>query len=202
MTYSKCLKVPARSALLLGLAVFTAPLWAATETPNNQDIVVNVEKNGAEITVDIDCPVTAPLPVVWQVLTDYDHMAGFISNLDISRVQARDKTKLEVYQKGKAKRGPLSFAFENVRAIELRPEREIHSRLISGDMKASEFTTRIVDDGSKVIHITNSGRYTPNMWVPPIIGPALIAAEMRKQFGEIRAEILRRSGAQMQSTSP
>jgi hypothetical protein len=201
MTYSKCFKVPARSALLLGLAVFTAPLWAATETPNNQDIVVNVEKNGPEITVDIDCPVTAPLPVVWQVLTDYDHMAEFISNLDISRVQARDKTRLEVYQKGNAKRGPLSFAFENVRAIELRPDREIHSRLISGDMKASEFTTRIVDDGSKVIHITNSGRYTPNMWVPPIIGPALIAAEMRKQFGEIRAEILRRTASQMQSSS-
>jgi uncharacterized membrane protein YGL010W len=37
------------------------------------------------------------------------------------------------------------------------------------------------------------GRYTPNMWVPPIIGPALITAETQKQFGEIRAEILRRS---------
>jgi hypothetical protein len=30
------------------------------------------------------------------------------------------------------------------------------------------------------------------MWVPPFIGPALIEGETRKQFSEIRAEILRR----------
>jgi len=31
------------------------------------------------------------------------------------------------------------------------------------------------------------------VWVPPLIGPAVIEAETRKQFEEIRAEILRRS---------
>jgi hypothetical protein len=68
----------------------------------------------------------------------------------------------------------------------------VRSRLISGDLKASVFTTRLVDvDG--LVHIVNSGRYTPKIWVPPVIGPALIEAETRKQFGEIRTEILRRS---------
>ena len=38
--------------------------------------------------------------------------------------------------------------------------------------------------------------YTPNAWVPPVIGPALIEAETRKQFGELRREILRRSAEQ------
>jgi len=31
------------------------------------------------------------------------------------------------------------------------------------------------------------------MWVPPYIGPAVIEAETRKQFGEVRTEMLRRS---------
>jgi hypothetical protein len=31
------------------------------------------------------------------------------------------------------------------------------------------------------------------MWVPPLIGPALIEAETRKQFAEIRTEIVRRA---------
>jgi hypothetical protein len=73
----------------------------------------------------------------------------------------------------------------------LVPYREIRSRLISGDMKASAFTTRVVD--GTAIRIINSGRYTPKIWVPPIIGPTLIEAETRKHFGELRTEILRRS---------
>jgi len=52
--------------------------------------------------------------------------------------------------------------------------------------------TRIVVT-SEGVNIVNSGRYTPNRWVPPLIGPALIEAETQKQFGEIRTEILRRS---------
>jgi len=88
-------------------------------------------------------------------------------------------------------RGLLTFTFENVRELDLVPGREVHSRLVSGDLKESEFLTQIVEQGG-VVHILNSGRFIPNMWVPPLIGPPIIAAETRKQFGEIRTEILRR----------
>jgi len=165
---------------------------AAVAADAGQDIVVKVEKAGAEIVVAVDCPVAAPPPVVWEVLTDYDHMSAFISNLEYSGIQDRTDNILTVRQRGKASRGPFSFAFDMVRRIELVPFGEIRSRLVSGDLKASVFTTRIVDiDG--LIHIDNSGRYTPNRWVPPVVGPALIEAETRKQFAEIRQEILRRA---------
>ena len=177
-------------AMLAALAALPASGWATP--PDDSDIVVHVTKDGPTISADVDCPVAAPVAVVWEVLVDYDHMARFISNLETSIVRERDGDRLIVYQKGKARRGPLTFAFENVREINLVPYREIRSRLISGDLKTSEFTTRIVDDGSDA-HIVNSGRYTPKIWVPPLIGPALIEAETRKQFGEIRAEILRRN---------
>ena len=64
--------------------------------------------------------------------------------------------------------------------------------MISGTLKSSEFRTRIIDDGNE-LHILNSGRFVPNMWVPPLIGPAVIETETRKQFEQIRAEIVRRS---------
>jgi hypothetical protein len=35
----------------------------------------------------------------------------------------------------------------------------------------------------------------PKVWVPPAIGPAMIEAETQKQFGEFRAEILRRTAS-------
>ena len=177
----------ALTALLL--AVMPVCAWSLNA---DQDIVVHVEKDGPHISVEVDCPVDAPRSVVWEVLTDYDHMAQFVSNLDYSGVTDRVGNVMRVHQKGKASRGPLTITFDNVREVELVPHREIRSRLISGDLKASDFVTRIVEVGAR-LHIRNSGRYTPNIWVPPLIGPALIEAETQKQFGEIRAEILRRN---------
>ena len=181
-----------RARLFLAALAATLPLcvWALD---SRQDIVVTIVKDGPNITVDVDCPVDAPWPVVWDVLTDYDHMAEFISNIAVSGIVERDiENMLRVHQQGSATIGPFSLPFDNVREIELVPHREIRSRLVSGDFKASAFVTRIVLVDAR-IHILNRGRYTPNMWVPPLIGPAVIEAETRKQFGEIRAEILRRS---------
>jgi hypothetical protein len=177
-----------RAFLALATVVIVVPLAHAT----GEDILVDVQKNGNEIAVRVDCPVKAPLPIVWDVLTDYDHMARFITNLQESTVRARDGDTLHVFQKGRASRGLLSFSFENLREIQLIPYREIRSRLISGNLKSSEFTTSVVDNGSE-IHIHNSGRFVPDVWVPPLIGPSIIAAETRKQFDELRTEILRRS---------
>jgi hypothetical protein len=177
----------------------TLPAPARLGPTDNSDIAVHVTKIGSAISVQVDCPVAAPAAVVWEVLIDYDHMAEFISNLETSIVRERNDNRLNVFQKGKAQRGPLTLTFETVREVQLVPYREIRSRLISGDLKASEFTTRIVDDGGG-LHIINSGRYTPKIWIPPLIGPAVLEAETRKQFGEIRAEILRRS--KLQTGSP
>jgi Polyketide cyclase / dehydrase and lipid transport len=173
-------------ALLFALGPRTASAAA-----NADDIAVEVRKNGAEVMVRVDCPVQAPRAIVWEVLTDYDHMARFVTNLEVSELRARDGDTLQVFQKGSAARGPFSFSFENLREIRLTPQEEIRSRLISGTLKSSEFTTRVVDSGDEV-HILNSGRFVPEVWVPPVIGPAVIEAETRKQFDEIRTEIQRR----------
>jgi hypothetical protein len=100
--------------------------------------------------------------------------------------------RMQVSQKGKASRGPLSISFENTREIQLVPKSEIRSKLIAGDTMPAEFVTRI-EERDGVTHVTHTGFYTPSMWVPPGIGPALIEAETRKQYGEIRAEILKRA---------
>ena len=73
----------------------------------------------------------------------------------------------------------------------LTPYTEIRSRLISGNLEASVFTTRVLDQGASA-QVVHHGEFIPKVWVPPIIGPAAIEAETRKQFQEMRAEILRR----------
>ena len=180
-----------RTSVVLAALLAILPVCAWPQN-TNQDIVVRVLKDGPHVAVDVDCPVDAPWSVVWDVLTDYDHMGEFISNVKASNIVGTVvEDVLRVHQSGSASLGPFSLPFDNVREIELVPHRQIRSRMVSGDFKASAFVTRIVLVDAR-IHILNRGRYTPNMWVPPLIGPALIEAETRKQFGEIRAEILRR----------
>jgi hypothetical protein len=170
------------------LTLICAPALAQ---PDERDVAVHIQRDGPRIIVDVRLPVAATALETWAVATDYDHMASFVSNLESSRILTRAGNVLTIEQKGRASRGPLSFAFQNVREIVLTPPREIRSRLVSGDLEASEFTTRVIDHGESA-EIVNHGEFIPKVWVPPIIGPAVIEAETRKQFAELRAEVLRR----------
>lgn len=163
------------------------PAWCVDDA----DIDVHVQQRGRWIVVDVALPVEATALEIWRVVTDYDNMASFVSNLELSKIVDRDGDTLTVSQRGNATRGPLTFTFDSIRRIVLVPYREIRSHMISGNLEASEFTTRVVDHGAST-EITNHGEFIPRIWVPPLVGPALIAAETRKQFGELRAEILRR----------
>ena len=188
----------ARWVLLLLFSAGASAAAAAAAAAPDADIAVVVRKDKETIFVDVDCPVRAPLPVIWEVLTDYDHMSGFISGLEYSAIEGRRDNLLIVRQKGTGKLGLFSFTFENVREVEIVPAVEIRSHHISGDLESSTFTTRVIDvDGTP--HIINIGRYVPRQWVPPLVGPALIGGETRKQFADIRAEILRRSSRQAAS---
>lgn len=177
------------------LLFFAALQSFAQPAAPDADITVAVRKNGETIFVDVDCPVRAPVPLIWQVLTDYDNMSSFIRGLEYSAVEGRHDNLLTVRQKGKGKLGLFTFTFDNVREVEIVPSVEIRSHHISGDLESSSFTTRVIDvDGTP--HVINIGRYVPKAWVPPLVGPALIGGETRKQFADIRAEILRRSARQ------
>lgn len=178
-------------ALIGTLLLASGPARAGSDTA---DIAVHVEKDGGTIRVNVDCPVRAPAAVAWDVLTDYDNMVKFVTNLTQSSVRMRMGNRAQVFQKGKASRGPLSIAFENLREVEFTPKSEIRSRIVSGEPMPAEFVTRIEERDGQV-HVVHTGHYTPSIWVPPGIGPAIIEAETRRQYGEIRSEIERRASA-------
>ncbi len=159
-----------------------------------QEITVRVERRGESVVVDVEANVPGALREAWAVFTDYENMAGFISNLTASKVLARTDNTLEVMQSGRTKVGFLSFGFEAVRAVELVPMREIRSSLVSGDFKAYVSTTSLVPTAAGT-QIRHHGEYVPKKWLPPLIGPAVIERETHKQYQEFAAEIERRSAA-------
>jgi hypothetical protein len=186
--------------LSLGIPLALAQAPPRTDAQDGSDIHVQVKKNGATIIVDVEMMVQASQLATWDVLTDYDHMAQFVANVQSSKITDRKGNTLVVAQKSGTAFGLLKFSFDNVREVELVPHSEIRSNLISGDMKASAFTTRIMSDGRGVTRVLNHGEFVPTMWVPPVIGTAFLEAETRRQFHELRNEVMRRTMAPKAAT--
>ena len=180
----------ARIACLLALCC-SIPAALGSEAEAEPDIVVSVHKNGEAIVVDVNFSVAASQQEAWSVLTDFDHMGEFISNLHSSKVVNRSGNKLQVEQIGKATRGMFSFAFESVREIELTPHSAIRSRLLSGNMQKMDGTTLISSEGGAT-RVEFHGESITSTWVPPVVGAKFIGSEVREQFREMRAEILKR----------
>jgi hypothetical protein len=159
-----------------------------------QEITVKVERHGESVVVDVEAHVPGALHDAWAVFTDYDNMASFISNLTASKVLERKDNVLEVMQAGRSKVGFLTFGFEAVRAVELVPMREIRSSFVSGDFKSYSSITSLASTGQGT-QIRHHGEYVPKKWLPPLIGPAVIEHETKKQYQEFAAEIERRTAS-------
>lgn len=158
---------------------------------HGQEVSVQVQKRGATVVIDVDMPVAAAPATAWAVLTDYDDMATFLSNLSSSKVVERRGETLHVAQSGSTKVAFMTFSFAAVRAVDLVPMREIRSSLVSGDFKSYASTTRLLDD-PKGVRVVHHGEYVPKAWLPPMVGISVIESETKKQFAEFAVEMLKR----------
>lgn len=171
---------------MLSVAVVVHPSPAA-----ESEVKVHVAKEKATLTIDFEFTVHATAIETWDVLTDYEHMAEIVSSIDSSEVVSRDGNRIEVAQRSHGHAGPIKVSVDGVRVVHLAPYTEIHSRLKKGDLKASDFTTRIVDEGT-VTRVTGHGTIVPAVWVAWAISAATVEEQTRRQYQELRDEILRR----------
>jgi hypothetical protein len=63
-----------------------SPLFACAAPPGGGDISVRVDRDGNAFAVAAELTVAASADEVWDVLTDFDHMAQIPSNVDFSRL--------------------------------------------------------------------------------------------------------------------
>lgn len=157
----------------------------------DKDIEVDVSVNDGTVIIDSKFRVAATPQEAWTVLTDFEHMADFISNLESSKVLGRSGNKVQIEQKGKAVHGLLSFSFETVRELQLTPFEKIQSRVLSGNLKKFDGVTRLSADAAGA-WIVSHAESIPDAWIPPIIGPSFIEGEVREQIQEMHNEIMRR----------
>jgi ribosome-associated toxin RatA of RatAB toxin-antitoxin module len=172
---------------LVLLCLFTAHATADAEPA----IGVDVRMQDGEVFVDVDFHVRATPQEVWAVITDYGHATEFISKLEKSVILSRTQDTLLVAQKGHMGWGPFSVPIETVTQIHLTPYEKIQSHLVSGNMRKSEATTRLIADasGTRVLFHLDA---IPDVWLPPLVGSALVKLETRARFRQVVEEILRR----------
>ena len=132
------------------------------------------------------------------MLTDFENMADFVSNLKESKVVSISGDTVKIFQRGSATYGLISFPFESIREIRLIPFDKIRSHMISGNMRKMEGTTQLIDEGgqTRIIYHTDT---IQEVWIPPIVGKTFIEHEMREQFNELRNEIIKRKRASVSS---
>lgn len=149
---------------------------------------VRFTRSGDSLHIEIDMLTPVPLEIAWQALTDFEHMARFVPNLERSSVIERKGNKLRVEQQGRAYFGPFSVVFGSVREIELQPMREIRSRQISGTARSMESLMRLeaTANGTKLAYRAD---IIPDTYVPPLVGPAAIRHETAEQFSAILREM-------------
>lgn len=181
----------ARLAVMAGLLLAGLPtcsVFAADE------VTVKVELRGEVVTVDVEMTIPAQPCEVWAVLTDFEHLPDFVSNITASRVLAREGDSVRVAQRGKTSFGPLSFHFESERELRLTPCERLESKLLKGNMKAYRGTT-VLEKAQDGTHLHHHSESVPETRVPAVLGRSLIEAETREHYLEIRKEVLRRKPA-------
>lgn len=154
-------------------------------------IDVGVRIEGEVAIVDVTFHVSATPQEAWAVMTDYGHATEFISKLEKSVILSRTEEQMLVSQKGTMGFGPFSVPIETVTEVRLTPYEKMQGRMVSGNMKKNESTTRLnaEDGGTRVVYHLES---IPEVWIPPLIGRALIEFETRARFRQLIDEILRR----------
>jgi hypothetical protein len=169
-------------------------LWTfdgLADTDDEQDVLVEVSQQGDVVVIDAQFHVPVAPTRAWAVLTDFENMAHIVSNLRTSTIVSRVENRLVVAQTGFEREGLLTFSFDTVRQVDLRPFNEIRSRLLRGSLKRLDGTTYLVarDDGTDV---TSHGECVPGIWIPPGLGLLFTKRAARKQFAELRREMIRR----------
>ena len=177
-----------RTAVDLSAAARPAERTAATVRRTHRE-------SGSVYEIQTSGFVQAAPEQAWQVLTDYDRLHQFVPNLQLSRLLSRNGAEAVVEECGR-----LGFLFLTqdvrlvVRVLET-PFSALDISLIEGDMKQYRSHWEIAAasrNGASGTAITYRGSMTPDFFVPPLFGTALIRCDVQNMMDAVIAEISRR----------
>ena len=148
-----------------------------------------IAKSGvAQVQVDFSLPLTSG--EVLNVLTDYEHMHQFVPDIySVKLIHADENHKL-LELKGAVEFFFIEFPIEVVMDVTFLPNGVVYLQSVSGNLKV-QGVVKVSQPGSET-QVTYSARLQPAFWLPPVVGPALIGSQIKRQFSGQIAEMYRR----------
>lgn len=133
--------------------------------------------------------------VCWRVLTGYDLLQDFVPGLLSSTLLSRNGTQVVLEQNGVAGFLFLQQAIHLVVEVTEQPFSTLDICLVAGDMQhyASHWELQPVAQGSAT-RISYFGSMVPDFFVPPLLGSAIMRAEVGRMMTAVVAEIGKHSG--------
>ncbi len=156
------------------------------------------EKNLSDdcVRVDVRLQLDASIETVWQVITDYQNAAKFISNLKSSSEIPLGPNLVQIEQVGKVGWAAMHLEIKTIYKVNLFPQdKRIVSVAIGGDLKTVSMTTHLKPHPSGGTLLEYSMVSDPGPWAPLSIAEGVITRQARQSFADLTVEILRRKNA-------
>ncbi len=187
MSFLNLSKYPIKLFVSAVLAVFCMASWTSA-------VALEVDTNwlakgmAAEVKVNFAVPYSACETL--DVLTDYEHMPRFVPGIHSTRLIHEQGNHRLIEIKGAVEFFFIEFPINVVMDVTFLPNDVINMQSVSGNMKV-QGVMKVNRSGGQT-EVSYVARLEPSFWLPPILGPALIGGQIRKQFAGQIAEMDRR----------
>lgn len=166
----------------------------------SSNVDVQARRNRNAVEVRISTVVTAPIDIIWKVLTDYQRIPEFIPGFVSSEVLERVGDRALVKQRGAAHFLWFSFPIDIiVEAIEEYPnwvqveKRSGNLVQLSGRYELQSVPPVTEARGARTAYLLRwTGVIEPEMELPPLVGRMALSQNLEQQFRALVAEIERR----------
>ncbi len=169
----------ARLCLCL-LMLCALPGWAAPA------VAVGVERADGVYRITARGEVAAAPAAVWRILTDYEHLAEFVPDLERVRVLSRSGDEALIEQFGVARFLFFQRAIRLVVQVHEQPITRIDISLVDGDMKVYRCSwqlTAVPETGGT--RVDYSGTLAPKFYVPGMLGSNMIRADIERMMSAV-----------------
>jgi ribosome-associated toxin RatA of RatAB toxin-antitoxin module len=161
-----------------------------------EDLSVEAERQGEGVDIRARATVAAPLPLVWEVLTDYEALPRFIPGIVRSSVLERRGNRVLIEQAGAARFLVFSFPIEIRLDVTENPPQWIMSHAAGGNLRRMSGRYDIEADAARgTCTLRYRGAIEPDFALPPLVGIAAMRGMVEEQFTAMIAEIERRAAA-------
>lgn len=158
---------------------------------------VQAQLQGCAVAVEATAHVRSSYAVIWQTLTDYDHLASFIPGIRESAVVERRGCAAIVRQRGYASFLFLSVPLDVVVESLERPPSAISIRVLQGNLKRLDggYHLREIPGAEDEYVLGWSGLIEPAVPLPMMFAVPFLKAHIEDQFAGMVKEIGRRQAA-------